>query len=80
MSESPIYKPRRTAGLGYAGRPGGPVPTIKISLQNLPFRFFFLGDLLGFRNIHIPEVATTMTAEDLYSCSPIMRTGCSGSP
>jgi len=73
-------QPAPPAGLGYAGRPGGPVPTIKISLQNLPFRFFFLGDLLGFRNIHIPEVATTMTAEDLYSCSPIMRAGCSGSP
>jgi len=29
-------------GRGYAGRPGGPVPTITISLQNLPFQFFFL--------------------------------------
>src|SRR5262249_26268086 len=34
------------AGLGFAGRPGGLVPTIKISLQNMPFRFFFLGNLL----------------------------------
>ena len=25
-------------GLGYAGRPGGPVPTITRTLQNLPFR------------------------------------------
>ncbi len=73
-------QPAAPAGLGYAGRPGGPVPTIKVSLQNIPFRFFFLGDLLGFRDIHIPSVATTMTAEDLYSCSPMMRRGCSSSP
>ena len=73
-------QPAAPAGLGYAGRPGGPVPTIKISLQNMPFRFFFLGDLLGFHNIQIPGAATTMTGEDLYSCSPIMRKGCSSSP
>src|SRR5262245_52634845 len=55
-------------------------PTIKVSLQNMPFRFFFLGDLLGFRDMQIPSAATTMTGEDLYSCSPIMRRGCSGFP
>jgi hypothetical protein len=73
-------QPAAPAGLGFAGRPGGPVPTIKISLQNMPFRFFFLGDLLGFRNIQIPGAATTMTSEDLYSCAPTMRKGCSNSP
>jgi Flp pilus assembly protein TadG len=73
-------QPATPAGLGYAGRPGGPVPTIKISLQNMPFRFFFLGDLLGFRDIQIPAATTTMTGEDLYSCSPMMRKGCSSSP
>ena len=73
-------QPAAPAGLGYAGRPGGPVPTIKISLQNMPFRFFFLGDLLGFRNIQILSVVTTMTAEDLYSCSPTMRRDCSVDP
>src|SRR5215813_6240148 len=34
-------------GLGYAGRPGGPMPTITVSLQNLPFQFFFLRGLMG---------------------------------
>ena len=72
-------QPAAPAGLGFAGRPAGPVPTIKISLQNIPFRFFFLGDLLGFR-IQIPSVVTTMTAEDLYSCSPTMRRDCSLNP
>jgi hypothetical protein len=73
-------QPAAPAGLGFAGRPGGPVPTIKISLQNMPFRFFFLGDLLGFRNIQIPGATTTMTSEDLYSCAPTMRKGCSNIP
>jgi hypothetical protein len=68
------------AGLGYAGRPAGPVPTIRVSLQNMPFRFFFLGPLLGFRDIQIPAVPTTITGEDLYSCSPVMIGRCSSSP
>lgn len=53
-------------GLGYAGRPGGPVPTITVSLQNLHFQFFFLAYLLG-ANIPIPAMTTTITAEDLCS-------------
>ena len=65
-------------GLGYAGRPGarptagepgGPVPTITVALQNLPFQFFFLGGLMGFGNITIP-VMTTTTGEDLTSTAP----------
>ena len=31
-------------GLGYAGRPGGAVPTITVSLQNINFQFFFLDE------------------------------------
>ncbi len=57
-------------GLGYAGRPGGPMPTITLSIQNLPFRFYFLGGLIGFRNLHIPESTTSITAEDLSSHAP----------
>jgi Flp pilus assembly pilin Flp len=72
-------QPAAPAGLGYVGRPGGPVPTIRVSLQNMPFRFFFLRALLGFRDILIPEVPTTMTGEDLYSCSPVVIGGCSSS-
>src|ERR1700730_11004585 len=73
-------QPAAPAGLGYAGRPAGPVPTTRASLQNMPFRFFFLGALLGFRNIQIPEVPTTITGEYLYSCSPVMIGRCSSSP
>lgn len=52
-------------GMGYAGRPGGPVPTILVELVDIPFRFFFLSGLLGFDNIMIPGLATTMSGEDL---------------
>jgi Flp pilus assembly protein TadG len=58
------------SGLGFSGRPGGPVPTITVSLQNIPFQFFFLGGLLGFANITIPPLTTTITGEDLSSNAP----------
>jgi hypothetical protein len=57
-------------GLGYAGRPGGPVPTITVSLQNLNFQFYFLGGLMGFSDIAIPGMTTTITGEDLSSSAP----------
>jgi len=58
-------------GLGYAGRPGGPAPTVTIAVQNLPFQFFFLGGLMGFNNIQIPALTTSITAEDLSSGAPL---------
>jgi len=57
-------------GLGYAGRPGGPVPTITVRLQNIPFQFFFLGGLMGFGNLTIPAMSTTITGEDISSSAP----------
>jgi Flp pilus assembly protein TadG len=51
-------------GLGYVGRPAGPVPTITVSLQNLNFQFFFLN---GFANLPMPSFATTITGEALSS-------------
>lgn len=53
-------------GLGYAGRPGGPVPTITVSLRNMQFQFFFLSALLRI-HIAMPAMTTTVTAEDLCS-------------
>jgi Flp pilus assembly protein TadG len=58
-----VYK---QTGLGYAGRPGGPAPTITVSLQNMQFHFFFLSALLGI-HIAMPSMATTITAEHLCS-------------
>jgi Flp pilus assembly protein TadG len=52
-------------GLGFAGRPGGPVPTITVALQKMTFQFFFL-EALGIK-IAMPAMTTTITAEDLCS-------------
>jgi hypothetical protein len=57
-------------GLGYPGRPAGPVPTITVSLQNLPFQFYFLGGLLRFTSIQMPALTTSITGEDLASTTP----------
>src|SRR5882757_8058510 len=57
-------------GLGFAGRPGGPVPTISVSVGDLPFQFFFLSGIMGFDRIQIPASTTSMAAEDLSSAAP----------
>jgi Flp pilus assembly protein TadG len=58
------------SGLGYWTRPGGPVPTITVSLQNMNFQFFFLSGLLGFTNITMPSMLSTVTGEDMKSTAP----------
>jgi uncharacterized protein (UPF0333 family) len=58
------------SGLGFAGRPGGPVPTITISLKDLRLQFFFLRGLAGFDDLQMPPLTTSMTAEDLSSRAP----------
>jgi Flp pilus assembly protein TadG len=57
-------------GLGYVGRPAGPIPTITVSIENLPFQFFFLSGIMGFDKIQIPALTTSITAEDMASGAP----------
>lgn len=57
-------------GLGFAGRPGGPVPTITLRLTGLTFDFFAVGALLGFQQVTMPDFAVTMTGEDLNRLAP----------
>jgi Flp pilus assembly protein TadG len=57
-------------GLGYAGRPGGPVPTVTVRIVNMQYQFLLLGfavNLLpGFTStVNLPSFATTVTGEDL---------------
>jgi len=54
------------SGIGFAGRPYVQVPSIEVTLINLPFQFYFIGWLFPARNIH--PVATA-TGEDLCSQS-----------
>jgi hypothetical protein len=55
------------SGLGYVGRPDGPVVSITVETRNLNFDFFFLGALLGLNRITIPAHPVTITSEDLSS-------------
>ncbi|AID28001.2 Flp pilus assembly protein TadG [Mesorhizobium sp. USDA 4775] len=57
-------------GLGYQTRLSGPVPTITVSLQNRTFQFFFLQGLMGFGNINMPSMLSTVTGEDIKSTWP----------
>ena len=57
-------------GLGFVTRPGGPVPTITVSLRDLDVPYFFLGDLMDLSNFAIPFLTTTITGEDLSSLAP----------
>ena len=52
-------------GLGYAGRPGGAVPTITVSLTGLTYDWIMIGAFTGFSPISLPSFATTATGEDL---------------
>ena len=52
-------------GLGFAGNPGGPAPTVTVEETGLTFDFVFLNGLLGFARINMPTMRTTITGEDL---------------
>jgi len=52
-------------GLGYAGRPGGPVPTITLRLTDLSYQFVVLNGLLRYTPITMSGLSATATAEDL---------------
>jgi hypothetical protein len=55
----------RQTGLGFAGRPGGPVPTITVELTGLTFDLLFVGSMLGVGPITMPPMRTTATGEDM---------------
>lgn len=57
-------------GLGFAGRPGGPVPSITVKVQNLQFPTPVLGIFSGLVNLTLPPFQTTVSGEDLRSTSP----------
>lgn len=53
------------SGLGYVGRPAGPVVTVVVELVDVTFDLFLLGRLLRLNNIPIPTSAVAFTSEDL---------------
>lgn len=55
-------------GLGYVGRPAGPVLSIRVELVDLQFNYLLLGNLFGLNSLSIPPHPVTITSEDLSSC------------
>jgi Flp pilus assembly protein TadG len=70
LQKSEVRIEYAASGLGYWTRPSGPVPTVTVSITNHPFQFFFLGGLLGFANITMPSMLSTVTGEDMKSSFP----------
>lgn len=58
------------SGLGYVGRPGGPIVTVTLEIINLNFRLPLLGALLGVDRIEIPPHPASITSEDLSNTVP----------
>lgn len=56
------------SGLGYVGRPGGPVVSVTVEARNLSFYLPLVGTLLGLDTISVPTHPVTVTGEDLTSC------------
>jgi Flp pilus assembly pilin Flp len=57
-------------GLGYAGRPDGPVPVISLTLSNVPFNFLLLGAFTGTDTVTMPAFTVTAIGEDLRTTYP----------
>lgn len=54
------------SGLGYVGRPGGPVVTITLQVSDVPLDLTIMNALLGF-DFDVPLSKVTLTSEDLSS-------------
>ncbi|MEY9324324.1 TadE/TadG family type IV pilus assembly protein [Sinorhizobium fredii] len=57
------------SGLGYWGRPEGPVLTMRMEVRNMQTPTLLLGGLLGIDKITLPAHPVTITTEDLQTCS-----------
>ncbi|UWU17022.1 pilus assembly protein (plasmid) [Rhizobium sullae] len=57
------------SGLGYWGRPDGPVLTMRFEVHDVAVPVLFLGALLGLDDIPMPAHPVTITTEDLKTCS-----------
>lgn len=59
----------RRSGLGYVGRPFGPVLTVTLEARNLTFDFLMLDSLVpALGTIGIPAHPVSITSEDLSDC------------
>lgn len=70
LTKSEVRVEYVATGLDYWTRPGGPIPTIKVSIEGHQFQFFFLGALLNFAGFTMPDMLSTATGEDLSNLPP----------
>jgi hypothetical protein len=56
------------SGLGYHGRPAGPVVTVRLDMVAGPIDVPFLGGLLNIAGFTFPPFTVTATSEDMQSC------------
>ena len=66
ITEENVIITYTSTGLGYVGRPLGPVPTITVEVTGLNFNFMLLNGF-GLGPIAMPRMHTTVTGEDLKS-------------
>ena len=59
------------SGLGYNGRPTGPVVTVRLDMAGAPIGLPFLGGFLGIAGFTFPPFTVTATSEDLCSLSGV---------
>lgn len=76
ITSNNVFVRYQNTGLGYAGRPGGTVPTITVGLRGdvpgrLTYTHVFIGGLMNFSPITLPSFSTTVTGEDLNVAAPI---------
>jgi Flp pilus assembly pilin Flp len=55
------------SGLGYHGRPSGPVVSVRLELRNLTFDLPVVGALLSLPDITVPSFPVSVSTEDLRS-------------
>ena len=62
---SELLRARIATGLGFAGRPGGPLPSIKVRLTGLTYDYIVLGTMLGLPDVPMSGLVASVTAEDM---------------
>jgi TadE-like protein len=70
LSEENVRVTYQRAGLGYVGRPSGPVLSITVETFDMSFDFLILDALLGGNAIAMPRHSVTITSEDLSTSGP----------
>jgi Flp pilus assembly pilin Flp len=69
LTEDNITVTYSRGGLGYVGRPFGPVSTITLEARDVPFTFMLLDDLMPILStITHPPHRVSSTSEDLSNC------------